>query len=603
LTQDQRGISTRLMLVAALVLVIGSVTVSSLLVIRSRMRQQVLNDFSNDLAHSVETFQSFEAQRLAALERENALLADLQNLKALMTTSDQRTIADGAVQFWKVGDNDLFALASSEGAIMAAYTRGTPADDALRAKLGEVLPQTGKHYLLSGGRLFEYSVRPLYFGSEATGTLLGYVISGYAIDTAFLQQVNRSSAAEITFVAADHIVTTTLQPSLCQDLDRNPQLLARGRATPATIVVGHERYLMAADDLSPAASMPLQLVVMKSFNHAEQSQHEINRLLVIVGIFALLAGTVLMLAISGMVTGPLELLARSVRAFGKGNSESSLPQRGTLEVRELSVAFAAMRNQIQQTNRALLESERLATIGRMASSVSHDLRHYLAAVYANAEFLASSRLSDDERAELFADIRMAVNGTTELIDSLLIFSRNSGPAQRAPELVATLVERATALVRSHPDAKHVHLHATCNDPGATSAVVDSKQVERAIYNLLLNACQAARGSTGEPAVTVVTGITRRSVTVTITDDGAGVSNAIRDSLFEPFVSEGKQNGTGLGLTLAQCVAEEHGGAVRLVSTRPGETVFVLSVDRSPISTEYLESENPAEVEKWNHRPA
>jgi len=595
LTQEQRGISTRLMLVTALVLVIASVTFSSLLVIRSSMHQQVLNDFSEDLAHSVETFQSFESQRLAALQRENTLLADLPKLRAVMTTGDERTIADEVPDFSKVGDYDLFALASTDGRVLAAYTRGTSADPELRTNLGELLTQAGKHYLLSGGRLFEYSVRPLYFGSEETGALLGYVISGYAIDTAFLLQLNRSSAAEIIFLAGDHVVTSTLQPSFRQDVDSHPGLFARGRKTPATISLGGERYLATADDLSQGASVPLQLIVMKSFDHAEESQHEINRLLVLVGLCALLVGTGLMLAISGMLTRPLEHLAQSVRAFGTGDSASLLPQRGTREVRELSIAFAAMREEIQQSNHALLESERLATIGRMASSVSHDLRHYLAAVYANAEFLASSRLSDEERAELFADIRMAVLGTTELIDSLLVFSRTNGAAQRSPELIGPLVERAMALVRSHPDAEHVRLQVAYDDPGRTAAVVDSKQMERAIYNLLLNACQAARSSAGIPTVTAVIAASKQSLSITITDDGPGVSDSIRDSLFEPFVSAGKQNGTGLGLTLAQCVAEEHGGSVQLVSSHPGETVFVLSIARGALNTEYVESANPAEV--------
>jgi len=595
LTQEPRGISTRLMLVAALILVIASITISSLLVIRSSMRRQVLDDFSGDLAHSVETFQSFESQRLAALQRENALLADLPSLKALMTTSDERTIADGAVAFWKTGDNDLFALASSDGRVLAAYTRGTASDSELRSNLGGILTQTEKHYLLSGGRLFEYSVRPLYFGSAATGTLLGYVISGYAIDSAFLQQLNRSSAAEITFLAADHVVTSTLRPSLQLDLDGHPDLLPQGRGAPATISLGGQRYLADADDLSDGASVPLRLVVMKSFDHAEQSQHEINRLLVLVGLFALLEGTILMLAISSFVTRPLELLARSARAFGMGDTGSPLPERGTREVRELSVAFTGMRDEIQRTNRALLESERLATIGRMASSVSHDLRHYLAAVYANAEFLASSRLSDEERAELLGDIQMAVHGTTELIDSLLIFSRTNGAAQRRPELMATLIERAITLVRAHPNAEHVRLQAIYENPAGTAAVVDSKQMERAIYNLLLNGCQAARCSEGEPKVTAVIATSAQSLTVTITDDGPGVSETIRDNIFEPFVSAGKQNGTGLGLTLAQCVAEEHGGSVQLVSSRPGETVFVLSIARGALHMHYPENEHPAEV--------
>ena len=584
MTRELKGISTRLMLLSALLLVIVSVTFSSLLVIRNRMQQQVLNDFAEDLAHSVQGFQSFQSQRLQALQRENALLADLPNLKALMTTSDERTIADGAIEFWKVGDNDLFALATNDGRIVAAYSPGNLPDSGLSANLANVLPPTNKHYLLSGDSLFEYNIRPLYFGGETAGTLLGYVVSGYTIDSGFLRQVDHSSSAEIAFLAGNTIVASTLQPSSQQALDGHPELFPQAVRVPATLSVGGQRYLAEVEDLTTDASAPLRLVVMKSFDHAERSQHEINRLLVLVGFFALLAGTMLMLAISHTVTRPLELLAKGVRAFGTGDCDSSLPRRGTREVRELSAAFVAMRDEIQQTNRASLETERLATIGRMASSVSHDLRHYLASMYASAEFLASSKLSDEERAELFADIRVAVLGTTELIDSLIIFSRAHGTESRTPELILSVLERAMALVRTHPDAEHVQLVAVHDDPVSTAAVVDSKQVERAIYNLLLNACQAVRGSNAKPTVTAVITSSRRTLNVTVTDQGPGVSDTIRDSMFEPFVSVGKQNGAGLGLTLAQCVAEEHGGAVRLVSSRPGETVFLLSIDRGGLGT-------------------
>ena len=593
MTQEKRGFPTRLMLVAALVLVIASTTVSSLLVIGHFMRGQVLEDFSKDLTHSVENFHNFEAQRQAALERENALLADLPSLRALMTTNDQRTIEDGAQNFWKVSESDVFALVSNDGHILAAYTSGTKADATLRGDLASAFNDENKHYLLSGGRLFEYSKSPLYFGNETTGTVLGYVVSGYAIDSQFLQQVNRSSAAEIAFVSRTHVVTSTPDSTLRDALNGHPKLSDGSRGNPTTISLLGKRYLVTSDDLSQNASAPLQLVVMKSFAQAEQSQHQIDRLLVLVGLFALLGGMAIMLAISGMLTGPLEQLAKSVRAFAAGDDASFPPQRGPCEVRELSGAFTAMQQEIQQTNRALLESERLATIGRMASSVSHDLRHYLAAVYANAEFLANSNLTTEERAELFADIRMAVNGTTELIDSLLIFSRSSGAAQRTVELISVLVERAMALVRSHPDAGRVRLRTVCDDAQSTAALVDAKQMERAIYNLLLNACQAGRSNRNSPSVTATIASSNEYLTITITDEGAGVSESIRENLFDPFVSEGKQNGTGLGLTLAQHIAEEHGGAVQLVSSRPGETVFVLSIARRTLSKSHIES--PVEV--------
>jgi hypothetical protein len=155
--QEQKGVSTRLMLVSALMLVIVSVTFSSLLVIGNRMRQQVLKDFSEDLSHSVETFQSFQAQQLAALQRENALLADLPSLKALMTTSDERTIADGAVEFWKVGGNGLYARRARGRGAAVESCRDPHADrQTLPANWGQVVRVLGATALLwqrSGGHV------------------------------------------------------------------------------------------------------------------------------------------------------------------------------------------------------------------------------------------------------------------------------------------------------------------------------------------------------------------------------------------------------------------------------------------------------------------
>jgi signal transduction histidine kinase len=237
-----------------------------------------------------------------------------------------------------------------------------------------------------------------------------------------------------------------------------------------------------------------------------------------------------------------------------------------------------MRDRIQATNRALLETERLATIGRMASSVSHDLRHYLAAVYANAEFLASPTLPANERAELYEEIRLAVNGTTDMLDSLLIFSRTGTALHRMPTTLSSLVEQAIALVKTHPDAEKVALLLEKCDVDTTTSV-DARQMERAIYNLILNACQSARESAGLREVRVSLSADNATVGVTIVDSGPGVADLIRESMFDPFVSQGKQKGTGLGLTLAWSVAREHDGDVRLVRSRPGETIFRLTVAR------------------------
>src|SRR5208282_2832004 len=256
------------------------------------------------------------------------------------------------------------------------------------------------------------------------------------------------------------------------------------------VMLGGARFLYAREDLSAASTSPLQLVVMKSFEPAERTINDINRMLMIV--------------VSRLVTRPLEELSRSVHAFALGDVRHTVPGHGTQEVRELSSAFSQMRSEIQKANHAVLESERLATIGRMASSVSHDLRHYLAAIYANSEFLASDRFSPKERSEIFGEIRAAVAGTTEMLESLLTFSRTGASIRRQPELMAAIVERAAAMVRTHPDAEGVKLVAEFPAPSETAASVDGKQIERAISNLLLNACQSARsmGASANVAVTL-----------------------------------------------------------------------------------------------------
>jgi signal transduction histidine kinase len=214
----------------------------------------------------------------------------------------------------------------------------------------------------------------------------------------------------------------------------------------------------------------------------------------------------------------------------------------------------------------------------MASSVSHDLRHYLASVYANAEFLATSEMGKVEKAELLAEIRFSVHGTTDLIDSLLLFTRTGRAVHGSYESVSELAERAIALIRTHPEAALTTFQLSAHS--TADAWVDAKKIERAIYNLLLNACQAARLSSETGEVTVDVRDTPVEIEVRVTDSGPGVPVSIRDSVFEPFVSAEKENGIGIGLTLVMTIAKEHGGSVVLETSEPGKTVFRLTLNRS-----------------------
>jgi signal transduction histidine kinase len=579
--RHSQGIRTHVLLALAMALVTIFVTGLCLLVIRLRLRAEVTDNLAGDLTHSVAAFEDRQAERMAAIKRENDLLANLPTLKALMTSGDDLTIQDGAVEFWQLSGTDLFALADSSGRIVAAFARGEQVDEGLRTGLKTLLDSPGRRYLIAGNSFYACSVRPLYFGSEQNGSLLGYVISGLSIERT-VRQISEPAGVEATFLSGGRAVASTLPASMQAQLAAQPNLLSSTPRNPLTVTLGSTHFLAATKDLSEASTANLQLVVLKSFEPAERSIQHLDRLIVSVGLLALLCGTALMVTLATLLTRPLEELSKSVRAFGTGDVAHDVPYGGTQEVRQLSAAFTAMRDEIQHANRALVESERLATIGRMANSVSHDFRHYLAAIYANAEFLASGRFGEKERAEIFADIRAAVLGTTDMIESLLVFSRTGTRMRRIPELVATLAEHAVSLARAHPDAEGVTIEMRTVDASQTCAMVDGKQLERAIFNLILNACQAQRAEGQTPQVLISLETLPDELVLQVVDNGLGVPEKIRDSMFDPFVSEGKQKGTGLGLTLSYRVAAEHGGEVKLVSSHPGETIFQMRLMRGQI---------------------
>jgi signal transduction histidine kinase len=211
----------------------------------------------------------------------------------------------------------------------------------------------------------------------------------------------------------------------------------------------------------------------------------------------------------------------------------------------------------------------------MASSISHDLRHPLTAVLANAEFLADADLSPLQREELYLEIRVAVNRLTDLVDSLLELSRPAESLSVMETPVERTISRAIELVRSHRQFQRIAV--AIDSSGLHNAQFDPRKMERVFYNLLLNGCQAAQVCGGHVGVTIAD--QNGDLKIQVIDDGPGVEFSIRDKLFDPFVSHGKENGTGLGLTIAQKIVQDHNGSLYLESSMPGRTVMEIVLPR------------------------
>jgi signal transduction histidine kinase len=287
---------------------------------------------------------------------------------------------------------------------------------------------------------------------------------------------------------------------------------------------------------------------------------------------AILAGAALVFVMSRTFTRPLDRLVAGVRALGRGDYEYPLTIRGQDEVAEVTTAFDRMRTSLRQSQRELLESERLVTIGQMASSISHDLRHHLVAIVANAEYLSDSR-REAERQELCDELRITAHQMTDMIDSLLELARPRESLRLAEVMIREVIGRAVHTVRAHPEFAHVRVEVTGDDP---ACYVDPGKLQRMLQNLVINACEAiTRQADGKVSIDIRAD--GETLSLRVTDNGRGINESVRHSAFEPFVSHGKENGTGLGLTVVQKIVSDHGGRVSIETTSSYGTIILVTL--------------------------
>ena len=555
----------------ALLLISVFLTGASLIVVRRVVSGHVRAQVIQDVHNSVTTFENVQRQREENLVRSADLMADLAIVRALMTTHHAATIQDASTEQWQTAGSDLLVLADASGKMMALQSNSwdLQRDEIQKQVTSSLPPAEGVSWWLCGKHLFEVAMRPIYLGEAERNRVVGFLALGSEIDEKVARELSQVAGSQVVFRANDALVRSTLAPA--QERDFSSQLSASPlETTPPEISLGDEKFLAEDVQLS-AAPTKVRLTVLKSLDQSTQFLTDLDRLILALGILALVFGATLVWIISSSITKPLSSLVEGVRALGQSDFEYPLTKGGRDEVAELTAAFSRMRADLQQSQHELLESERLATIGRMASSISHDLRHYLSAIFSNAEFLSDSRRAFAEKQELYEEIRIAVMQMNELIDSLLEFSRTRESLRLGLSHPEEAIQAAIHSIRTRPEFRNVAIDVTST--GTHEGMYDIKRLERVFHNLFLNACEAACAESGRIQVDVRELNSR--VEIRVIDNGRGISQDHQARIFEPFFTHGKANGTGLGLTIAQKIVQDHGGDLRIEKTsREGSTILV-----------------------------
>ena len=269
---------------------------------------------------------------------------------------------------------------------------------------------------------------------------------------------------------------------------------------------------------------------------------------------------------------PLRILGGRARAVAAGDYTKRTGVSSRDEIGDLAREFDAMAAALEERESRLIQSERLATVGRMAAQITHEVRNPLASIGLHAELLADETADRPEGQRLVQAIINEVDRLTGITETYLRFARLPKPALAAEDLGA-LVRGAFEFARHELAAVGISLSVAVA-PGLPEVWADENQIRQALLNLARNAREAMpRGG----ALLVEVTACEEGARVSLTDSGEGIPAENLPKIFDPFFST-KAKGTGLGLALVQQILVEHGGRVE-VRSRPGEGTTVSLVLR------------------------
>jgi signal transduction histidine kinase len=230
----------------------------------------------------------------------------------------------------------------------------------------------------------------------------------------------------------------------------------------------------------------------------------------------------------------------------------------------------------QQYIRKVLQVERMAVVGRFASTIVHDLKNPLSIIRVGAAQAAAEKATLADRQTAQKRIEIQIERITSMVNDILDFTRGTPQRLVFAKLEFNIfIERTIDELRQEVGSKGVSIEFE-NRPPESKLSMNPQRLSRVFYNIISNAVDAM--SSGGMIRLRFTE-SDNEVLTEIEDSGAGISPEIADRLFEPFATFGKSHGTGLGLSISQRIVEEHRGRITARNSKNGGAIFAIALPR------------------------
>jgi Signal transduction histidine kinase len=490
---------------------------------------------------------------LAAISR---IVSSMSDVRAAFQTRDQATMRDIAQELWSriSEENAVFLVLSPTGGVIASLGPNAP-DLSLteRSVQGAMkqFPAQVSGFLSENSRLFFVVLTPTYVQSNGGQALINILLAGFEVDNRLAASLKQSThGSDFVFTSAGRMIASTMPQADAWPLVRRASV----NAAFGRVQSNHSEYLVLTNALRDIEGAQIgQLRIVRSFAGARRALSELQRNVGIIWLIMALVGLILTYLMARRIVEPVKRLDRAASEVARRNYDYRVPVESEDELGRLAQTFNAMCESIQMAREELIRQERIATIGRLSSSIVHDLRNPLAAIYGGSEMLVDSDLPPQQAQRLARSIYKASQRMQELLQDLVNVARGKSGDLEVCRL-ADVVTAAHEVVA--PLAESQGVHVTVAIPEDIELPLQRARMERVFLNLMNNSVEAMPAG-GDLRLTA-----RRDqgdVLIKVDDTGRGVSEQVRNTLFQPFASAGKKNGLGLGLALSRQTLLDLGG--------------------------------------------
>lgn len=309
----------------------------------------------------------------------------------------------------------------------------------------------------------------------------------------------------------------------------------------------------------------------------EAAQAEIRQtlfMLFLAALIGLVPGVLLTRLFARSITNPIKGLVEGTEKISKGDFSHKIPITSQDEIGDLEKGFNEMSHQLlltrermEEAHRKLMQAEKLASIGRLAAGIAHEIRNPLTSVKLNIQKLLQSNQLDELEEEHLSLSQKGISQMEKFVKELLSFTRGT-ELHLERFSIEEIIDEATKMIAESLELKKVTLEKNFEE-GLHQVLADGDKLRQVFLNILRNAYEAVEeGGKINISLSHLDGDSGCTIRILISDNGCGIPEHDREVIFELFYTT-KSSGIGLGLANARKIIEEHKGSMR-VKDKEGE---------------------------------